>query len=379
MSRPWTILPHFCGKQAVLNVNLLGSLGLLCAFLLSGCGESSPHGYAGSPSTSVASNSSDTLQPLIAPPHSAESPPALGMTDTPKSADGLPLLQAKGANTNLFSQKLSDEDARFDRLENAVQELRNDYDAMSPAIVRLVSIEGDIQNLLKQLEVLTGGTGAAGLPTDITPIDEAALDSPQSITSTPAVPLPPTGSDTISSETAPDQTKSPAQETLASPVSGTPATPETAPAPPTVITPPVAAQASSAVATAIPPKMMEPIVEQPAVKAANGNTAVQAFRLGEHPGKVRIVLDISGKTAFTADLDNSEKILVVELPQAAWNAKAQESFSGNPVIDSYKTESMGKTGTRVIIKLKGKTSIAYKSAMGDTATGGSKVVIDLTH
>src|SRR5262245_20273637 len=58
--------------------------------------------------------------------------------------------------TPLFAEPVSDEDARFRRLEDAVQALRNDFDTVTPSIVRLVAIEGDINNLVGQLETLTG-------------------------------------------------------------------------------------------------------------------------------------------------------------------------------------------------------------------------------
>lgn len=352
-------MPYFCGGRAYLGVVRLCILTMLLPVLLSACGESRPGGYAGSPN-------SDTLKPVAAPPGADQQPPLAGQTGTPKTPDGLPALTAKGANTNLFSAEVKGEVDRIDRLENAVQELRNDFDAMAPAIVRLVSIEKDLQNLIGQLDMLTSGTAAP-----VPPIEESALDAAEPVQPV-GVPLPPvadapppaeTEASPASSENA--QPQIPAQEPAAAPVSGTSA-PETATAPPTAITPPVAAPAAA------PPP---PAQASPA--AANG-TAVQAVRLGEHPGKVRIVLDVNGKTSYTADLDNGEKILVVELPEAAWNAGTQQAFSGNPVLASYTTESMGSAGTRLIFVLKTGTSIAYKSAMNTPDGNGSKIIIDLT-
>ncbi len=356
MSRIWTPMPYFRGGRAYFNMIGLSILAMLCPVLLSACGESHPSGYAGSPN-------SDTLKPVAAPPGSDDQPVLAGQTGTPKTPDGLPALTAKGTNTNLFSPEVKNEVDRIDRLENAVQELRNDFDAMAPAIVRLVSIEKDLQNLIGQLDMLTSGTAAP-----IPPIEESELDAAEPVQPA-SLPLPPVApplspedaqaspahvasTDPVPLTPSQQQPPSPAQETAA-PVSG-PSAPETASAPPTAITPPVAV----------------------AAPAANG-PAVQALRLGEHPGKVRIVLDVRGKTSFNADLDNAEKILVIELPQAAWNAAAQQSFSGNPVLASYKTESMGDAGTRLIIVLKAATSIAYKSAMNNP-DGSSKIIIDLT-
>ncbi|HEU4838104.1 MAG TPA: hypothetical protein VFS88_01680 [Micavibrio sp.] len=297
------------------------------------------------------------MKPISAPPRADDAPPLPGTTGAPKSADGLPILQAKGNNTQLFSQKLSSEVSRLDRLENAVQELRNDFDAMAPAIVRLVSIEKDIQNLISQLEVLTGDSPAA--PVD--PIDSAMLDDERSITPLEApVPLPPDPKDVVVEPfpvpAHPQQAPSAQEPAAASSPPAVPAAEEsTAP-------PPAAAK--------------EPVAPQP-VAAGGDGPAVTAMRIGEHPGKIRIVLDMRGKTAFTADLDNKEKILVVELPKAAWNAESQKSFSENPLLSSYRTEAAPDGGTMLILQLKSASSIGYKASI-DNPGGGSRIVIDLT-
>lgn len=354
MSSFWTSKPQSCGESALYQGFRLGTVGLLCAFLLSSCGQSSPAGYNGSPESTIQSG---TLQPLIVPPGAQDSPPLPGTTGAPKTAEGLPALQVKGNNTKLFSQKLSDEADRIDRLENAVQELRNDFDAMAPAIVRLVSIEKDIQNLISQLEVLTGGGPAA--PVD--PIDSAMLDDERSLTPLEApVPPPPDPKDVVVEPfpvpAHPQQAPS-AQEPAA--VSPAPALPAAGAGPPV---PPAAAK--------------EPAALQPAAADGDG-PVVTAMRVGEHPGKIRIVLDMRGKTAFTADLDNKEKILVVELPKAAWNAESQKSFSENPLLSSYRTEAAPDGGTMLILQLKSASSIGYKASI-DNPGGGSRIVIDLT-
>jgi hypothetical protein len=356
MSRFWTPKPHFRGGRACFRRKMLGTLWLLCALLLPGCGESPPRGYAGS-------TTSDTLQPITAPPGSKESPPLPGTTGAPKTADGLPALSAKGVNTALFTQEVKDEVARMERLENAVQELRNDFDAMSPAIVRLVAIEKDIQNLISQLEVLTGNEP----PPPVEPIDSAMLEDIEPVQPAP-VPLPAALAETTASnapaQLQPQQLPS-AQETAAAPVSGPPA-PEQAPPPPIAQSPPQEAVPAAATAAPVP---LQP--------AANNGPAVTAMRVGEHPGKLRIVLDVRGKTSYTADLDNNEKILVVELPKTAWTAESQKSFSGNPLLSSYRTEAMADGGTMLILQLKSASSIGYKAAI-DNPDGGSRIVIDLT-
>ena len=357
-------MPHFCGRRAYFKDFKLGTCWLLCAVLLSSCGQSSPSGYAGSPESTVQTG---TLEPLIAPPNSGDRPPAPGTTGAPKTPDGLPALQAKGTNTALFSQKISNEADRIERLENAVQELRNDFDSISPAIVRLVAIESDIQNLIKQLDVLTGNTS----PSDIEPIEEAALDTVGETTPlAPPAPQPPMGEEHMPMEAAPaplvPQTQSsiPGSENTA--MAPAALSPELMPPTPVASGPPQTTPApSTTIAAASPP-----------LPAATG-IAVTGIRIGDHPTKVRIVLDVRGKTTYTADLDNQEKILVVELPQAAWNAEAQKTFTSNAIIGSYRTEKSGNSGTMLVLQLKSTASIAYQGIM-DNPDGTSRVVIDLT-
>lgn len=365
MSRVWTLLPYFCGKRAYLRTNLLSTVGLLCALLLPGCGESTPKGYEGSPT----SETSDTLQPIVAPPYNGERPAQPGTTGTSRGPDGLPLLQPpKGVNTALFAEKMDDEDSRMDRLENAVQELRNDFDAMSPAIVRLVAIEGDIQNLISQLQVLTGGSPQPA-EAGISPIDEAALDTPQPAqpAEVPAVPAPSADSpekakDAAVSPLSPSQPAPFAQETAVNEIaSGAPA-PEATPPPPVSIGPPAKTQDKP------------PLASKPSTDGAS----VEGLRVGEHPGKVRMVMDVRGKTSFTTDLDNKEKILVIELPDAAWNHESQKSFDGNPLLSTYRTEKLGDHGTMLIVQLKGASSITYKSAVDNADGQGQRIIIDLS-
>ncbi len=58
----------------------------------------------------------------------------------------------KPKTTLLFAEKLNTTEERVDRLENAVQKIKEDFDVMAPSVVRLVAIEKDIKKLVKQLE-----------------------------------------------------------------------------------------------------------------------------------------------------------------------------------------------------------------------------------
>ena len=66
--------------------------------------------------------------------------------------------EAKGlVRTRLFDTNAGSDDERFERLEAAVQALRDDYDTTAPAVNRLMAIEQEIQGLVEQLQVLVDG------------------------------------------------------------------------------------------------------------------------------------------------------------------------------------------------------------------------------
>lgn len=382
MSRPWTSKPRFCGEGAFYIGFSRGTLGALCALALASCGQSVPSGYPGSSESSVQSG---TLQPLTVPPNPDQRPPVPGTTGAPKTADGLPALHVKGNNTALFSNKLSRETDRLDRLENAVQELRNDFDSMAPAIVRLVSIEGDIQTLIEQLEGLTGDQmPAANAPyVETAPVYQSpiAAQGAQAQTlppiSTGQAPLPP--QNIVPQEPQeylpPLQAGPQAQEPLVIGHDGAlrPAQPPYAQAA-TDTLPPVSAPVVAAPAS--PPAAAQAQQAPAAAPALASN--VMDIRVGEHPGKTRIVLDLQGKSSFTADLDNAEKILVIEIPAAGWKTAAQKSLASSPILSSYRVEALSNGGTMLIIQLKKSATVSYKGSMDDAKTGGQRLIIDLT-
>lgn len=113
------------------------------------------------------------------------------------------------------------------------------------------------------------------------------------------------------------------------------------------------------------------------VQAAD--TTVTGIRVGKHPGYVRIVFDVTGKTPFKADLDNNEKILVVELNGTAWQPPVMsESFGKMSLLKSYKVDPMGGgAGHIFVLQLKGPTSVMKQTMLPALSGGGQRIVIDL--
>jgi hypothetical protein len=93
--------------------------------------------------------------------------------------------QMMGLKTNtLFSEKLSNDDARFDRLENTVGTIHQDLAELKPSIKRLVSVERDLQDLMMQLDALLNEK-------HITPrrMEPAEITPPQTTTNITAKPV----------------------------------------------------------------------------------------------------------------------------------------------------------------------------------------------
>ncbi len=98
-----------------------------------------------------------SVQPLSISP--MNTPDEISATPPPDEAEGLKSIQnlqpAKGIQLEqIFSQRIDDTDARIKRVEDAVIDIRKDMDIFMPAIIRLVAIEKDIKELVKQLDSL---------------------------------------------------------------------------------------------------------------------------------------------------------------------------------------------------------------------------------
>ena len=109
--------------------------------------------------TGSSSNPPATAVP--APPGGGDRPPEPGQLGRATGADGLPTLRAPmGVNVSvdtLFAEDIKDPVERIKRVENAVVEMRRDFDQTLPAIKRLVAVEKDMQTLMVQLESLLSG------------------------------------------------------------------------------------------------------------------------------------------------------------------------------------------------------------------------------
>ena len=111
--------------------------------------------------------------------------------------------------------------------------------------------------------------------------------------------------------------------------------------------------------------------------AVGGPLRVTSVRMGQHPGKTRFVMDLSqAAPKYTAEIDNAEKLLIVELPGAGWSAAAAKTFTAHPLIKGYSAQPAGD-GTRLVMELKKPAKLVMNTAMKPNAVHGHRVVLDI--
>ncbi len=144
---------------------------------------------------------------------------------------------------------------------------------------------------------------------------------------------------------------------------------------PKAIPKPVPAPVVKAAPKAEPVKAAPKPKAEPAAKA--GALKVNQVRIGEQPsGKTRIVLDSNQPAKINYDIDNGEKILVIEVPGAAWDAQQSATLKNSPLVSSYKAES-DAAGSRVILQLKADAQVLGTSRLGPAKGAGHRVFLDL--
>ena len=119
-------------------------------------------------------------------------------------------------------------------------------------------------------------------------------------------------------------------------------------------------------------KIAQPVVP----KTYSGPAKLMDIRTGEHAGKTRLVMDIGSKSSFSYDLDNAEKVLIIELPMVQHEKELKASLSKSPYISSYMSEATNN-GSRVIVQLKQPVKILAAEMLGAISTRGARIYLDI--
>jgi hypothetical protein len=253
----------------------------------------------------------------------------------------------KGINVEtLFAEKIKNSDERFNRVENAVLDLRKELEIYKPSIVRLAATESDIQNLIKELEVLLQETPSPRPPLDLSGGGANA---------------------------EPDRTMQSVMSDIGQvkpqPVAPPQAYKQSEPPPKIAHTPPAAS------ASTVPAQ--KPATTQ--VKNYDGRPTALNFRVGKHDDMLRIAFDTNVDTPFNIELDNDENLILMELPQAFWDGKNEQSFPNSALLQTLSVEpTNGGKGSMVIISLKKDTKILQRKHLSpDKTSDYHRVYFDL--
>ena len=107
-----------------------------------------------------------------------------------------------------------------------------------------------------------------------------------------------------------------------------------------------------------------------------GPARLADIRTGEHPGKTRLVLDVGSETPFRYDLDNNERLLVIELGNAPLSKAMTSSLRKSQFVSAYKAEST-EQGSRVIVQLKKPARILHAETLKPSGGRGARIMFDI--
>ncbi len=120
----------------------------------------------------------------------------------------------------------------------------------------------------------------------------------------------------------------------------------------------------------------------PAVASGPGEniaaaSVVTGVRLGEHPDKTRIVLDLTAPGEFSYNLDNTANILTVSLPRSAWRGAVQESLAASPLVRGYGAKPAASGGVTLTVELRKPARLLMNSTLEPNEVYGHRIVFDV--
>lgn len=111
--------------------------------------------------------------------------------------------------------------------------------------------------------------------------------------------------------------------------------------------------------------------------SVSGPAVIQDVRLGSQGDhKVRVVVDLSSKAAFSYDLDEVEKILVLDVKGANAKAAIEKSGLNSSLVDSYVVQNDGPDA-RVVLQLKDRVKVTGSNVLAPSSGVGHRLYVDL--
>jgi hypothetical protein len=266
-------------------------------------------------------------------------------------------------------------ESRIARLESAIGSLRTDYDRIMPAFASLNSTNERIQNLLDQIE---RDTGKVVVETSAPAVSTTTTTSIERVSAQPAL-----GAEKglkIEETKVVEQVK--VSRADDEPQNVTPVAHAVVKATPidTKVYPNGVAVTTS-VSGAVPAESTPDVetARRMAAEQTGGQTVASNVRIGEHPEKTRLVLDLSknDKPSFKTDLDNNEKILTLDLPGVTWGGATTGGSKVSGIIAGWSANKAENGGSTLAITLKKSAKILSTQYINAEKGVPARLVIDL--
>ena len=124
----------------------------------------------------------------------------------------------------------------------------------------------------------------------------------------------------------------------------------------------------------VPKKVVE---GQSKTRKMSSGVRVTSVRVGKHPDKTRIVLDVSGNAAFDYKMDNKKNVLVVTLKGASWSTDVKRVFSNHPLLLAYLAKPRSNGDTFLAIKMKKPAQLLFKTTYPPSSGKSYRIVFDV--
>lgn len=106
----------------------------------------------------------------------------------------------------------------------------------------------------------------------------------------------------------------------------------------------------SANATPVAPKEFKASqISAQKVSSVPGALSVRTVRVGKHPDKVRMVMDLTGPFNFDVKQDKANSLVIVDMPNSGWSAKAEYIGKASSRLRGYHIEALEGGGTRLVL------------------------------
>ena len=112
--------------------------------------------------------------------------------------------------------------------------------------------------------------------------------------------------------------------------------------------------------------------------ASSGQPRILDLRIGNHPGKTRLVFDVEKPIDFQTQMIDGGKALVVRFDQGGWAGSAKGLYSSHELLQGYQAGAVSD-GSEIRFDLKKPADVSMKTVYPPNETYNNyRIVVDLS-